>query len=94
MPDEISLRFTKHALERMFQRGISPAECELVFRNGNIIEEYQDDKPFPSKLLLGYSNARALHIVISIEGNIAHVITAYEPNTVIWDQKFERRSKK
>ncbi len=36
-----------HAIERMFQRDISEEAVELVVKNGEIIEEYLDDKPFP-----------------------------------------------
>lgn len=93
MNNEITLRFTRHALERLFQRAISPLECEIVFKNGKVIEEYLDDKPFPSQLRLGHTGFRTLHIVVAIEENIAHVITAYEPTTAIWDKKLERRKK-
>lgn len=30
---------------------------------------------------------------MSLDGNIAHVITAYEPIAAIWDKKLERRKK-
>ena len=93
MNDEISLRFTRHALERLFQREISPAECEFVFRNGKIIEKYPDDKPFPSELRIGHTGSRVLHVVVALEGHIAHVITAYEPTLAIWDKNLERRNK-
>jgi len=79
MNNGITLRFTRHALERLFQRAISPEECEIVFRTGKIIKEYQDDKPFPSQLYLGHPGHRPLHVVVAIEGDIVHVITAYEP---------------
>lgn len=91
MEENIVLRFTRHALERLFQRSISPAECEFAVRNGKIIREYPDDKPFPSKLYLGYTGLRMLHVVVSFEKNIAHVITAYEPTLEIWDNKLERK---
>ena len=93
MSNKIPLRFTRHALERLFQRKISPKECELVFQNGKIIKEYPDDKPFPSRLYLGHTGSRALHLVVSLDGNIAHVITAYEPIAAIWNKKLERRKK-
>lgn len=49
----MEIRFTKHVLERMFERDITPEECEYVALHGKVIEEYQDDSPFPSKLILG-----------------------------------------
>jgi hypothetical protein len=38
----------------MFERNISDEVVEKVIKNGKIIEEYLDDKPYPSFLILGY----------------------------------------
>jgi len=40
----------------MFQRDISECEVEYVILNGEIIEEYLDDKPYPSYLVYGAYN--------------------------------------
>jgi hypothetical protein len=91
MINKIELRFTRHGLERLFQRKISPKECERVYESGVIIEQYPDDKPFPSKLYLGVIDQRALHIVVATEEQIAHVITAYEPDSNLWESDFKTR---
>jgi len=52
-----------HAIERMFQRDISEKQVEEVIKNGEIIESYIDDKPYPSFLTLGYVDGIALHVV-------------------------------
>lgn len=40
-------------MERMFEREISESDVVAVIQNGQIIEEYSDDPPYPSQLLLG-----------------------------------------
>lgn len=88
----MELRFTRHALERLFQRGITPEECEKVFMEGDVIEKYPDDKPFPSKLISGTVKGRILHLVVSSEEEKCfHVITAYEPDRKVWNGNFTKR---
>lgn len=45
--------FRVHALTRMFERRISVADVRAVVAEGEVIQAYPDDKPYPSKLLLG-----------------------------------------
>ena len=49
----------------------------LAVNNGEIIEQYPEDFPFPSCLILGktYSN-QWIHLVMSDEGSMSRVITA------------------
>ncbi|QSZ42377.1 DUF4258 domain-containing protein [Sulfurimonas aquatica] len=46
-----------HAVERMFQRDIEDVDVEYVIKNGNVIESYTDDKPYPSYLSLEKNGA-------------------------------------
>lgn len=46
------LEYTRHALEKMFTRRISPDVVELVVKTGETVEDYPDDTP--SCLLLGF----------------------------------------
>ena len=48
------LVFRTHAVKRMFQRHISEKEVRHVIENGEIIEPYRDDTPYPSRLVLGW----------------------------------------
>jgi hypothetical protein len=48
-----SLRWTSHILKRIFQRGIRMDDVENALTNGEIIEQYPSDYPFPSCLVLG-----------------------------------------
>lgn len=90
----MELRFTRHALERMFQRGISPKNCENVFANGKIIESYPEDKPFPSELRVAIIDQKVLHVVICYDKIVAHIITVYEPDPHLWEDNFTKRRKK
>ena len=81
-----------HAIERMFQRDISEKQVEEVIENGEIIESYIDDKPYPSFLTLGYVDDMALHVVYAKdEENNVIVITAYKPNLTKWQEDLKTR---
>ena len=44
------IEWQRHSLERMLERNISRAAVIEVVLNGEIIEEYSQDKPFQSVL--------------------------------------------
>ena len=56
-----SLVFRVHAAKRMLQRGIRAVEVEAVVAQGETIEDYPEDTPFASRLLVGSPGGRALH---------------------------------
>jgi hypothetical protein len=88
-----SLHFSRHAFERMFQRGISPDAVVQVVASGEVIADYPDDQPFPSTLLLGFYENKPIHAVVahdSANGD-CHVVTIYWPNLTIWDETFKKR---
>jgi hypothetical protein len=79
-------------LTRCQQRNISYREIKEALKTGEIIEEYPDDYPYPSCLILGLtSNARHLHVVIGLGEGKLWLITAYEPDPVYWDETFKQR---
>ena len=90
-PSPPTVRFTRHALEKMYERGISPEACEKVARGGEVVESYPEDAPFPSELRMGRVNDRVLHVVVSFGAGALHVITAYEPDPARWDELFTKR---
>ena len=57
------LIFRVHAIQRMALRNISEAEVRAVLTTGEAIEEYPDDTPFPSRLVLGWVGSRPLNVV-------------------------------
>lgn len=46
-------------MERMFEREIAEPDVLDVMQNGQTVEEYSDDLPYPSQLLLGWCGGRA-----------------------------------
>ena len=90
-----SVVFSGHAVRRMFEWGFQTNEVLEVLRNGEMIAEYPEDKPFPSCLLLGISAARALHVVAALDRrtDTCYVITAYAPDPNRWREDFKTRRK-
>jgi hypothetical protein len=87
------LIFRIHALRRMFQRGISAADVHQALASGEEIESYPDDTPFSSRLVLGWSASRPLHVVAAEDREAGEtiVITVYEPDLNQWEPGFRRR---
>ena len=81
-----------HAIERMFQRNISEQQVQDVIIKGEVVESYSDDKPYPSYLVLGYSQGVAFHVVYAVdeEDNII-VITVYRPSLEKWQNDLRTR---
>ena len=77
----------------MFQRQISEADVRQVLDAGQVIEDYPDDTPYPSRLILGWIGSRPLHIVAvhNAADDETIVITAYEPDPKRWDAGFTVR---
>jgi len=90
-----AFRWTNHILERILRRGISTDDVESVLNNGEVIEQYPSDYPFPSCLVLGKTKTeKALHVVCGSNGSELWLITAYFPNPFEWSEDFKKRSEK
>ena len=93
--DESSLRWTNHILERLFQRNIRIDDVKNALLNGEIIERYPNDYPFPSCLLAGHTmTGQTLHVVCGSNGVELWLITAYFPDPNEWSEDFRKRRKK
>ena len=89
-----NIAMTKHANGRLRERDISIDNVKHAILYGEIIRQYEDDKLFPSCLLLGTTeNGDFIHIVASIDDEILYIITAYRPDKNEWesDLKVKRR---
>jgi hypothetical protein len=60
-----------------------------------LIIDYPDDKPLPSKLLLGFSEGRPIHVVFAYDATneTGYIVTAYIPDKNFWSNDFKTRSK-
>ncbi len=50
--------FSGHAIQRMFERAVGRDDVLAVIAQGETIAEYADDKPYPSRLLLGFAKTK------------------------------------
>jgi hypothetical protein len=77
----------------MFQRRISEGDVKHVLATGQVLENYPDDIPYPSCLVLGWSEGRPLHVVVAYnaEDDETIVITTYEPDPGRWDTDYKVR---
>jgi hypothetical protein len=88
--DEIIL--TRHAAKRVAERKIDVLAVVAVLKAGEVIAEYTDRVPQPSRVQLGWHEGRPLHVVSAVtpEGQTV-VITVYEPSPALWTPDFKRR---
>lgn len=86
--------YSKHAVDQTILRGISVLELEEAIANrSEVIEDYPNDKYWPSCLVLGFTYAgRPLHVHCSYASRpLVKIITIYEPDPGRWtDLKFRK----
>ena len=87
------LVFSGHAVQRMFERGITQEAIRTVIRTGQEIASYPDDRPFPSSILLGFVDGRPHHLVLALDSatETCHIITVYIPDPALWSSDFKTR---
>lgn len=86
-----TIQITTHALKRCRERNISLDDITNCIMNGEIIENYPDDYPYPTALVLEYKINKPIHVVAGIGNNKLWIITAYHPDTKCWNRNFKIR---
>jgi hypothetical protein len=78
--------FSQHAVDQSIIRRISVHEIREAFANGQVIENYPEDKYGPSCLIVGFTlTGRPLHIQCSYPSRpLVKIITLYEPDPDRW----------
>ncbi len=83
---------SEHAAMRFKQRGLKAKDIRAAVNSGEIIEQYPDDYPFPSCLIIGKSvDGKWIHVVMSDEGSMSRIITAYYPDPDKWSEDLKTR---
>jgi len=83
---------TRHTVNRCFERGIKYGQIKQAILNGEIIEQYPADHPYPSCLILNISTEnQPLHIVAGAGEGKLWIITAYYPSPVKWEDDGKTR---
>lgn len=84
LAEEDKFIISNHARVKMFQRNVSTKRIEYIIKQGEIIEEYIDDKPCPSCLILGFAKGIPYHIVVAQCADHIRVVTVYTPDEAKW----------
>jgi len=89
----MKLIYRQHAVKRMHERCITEEEVEHAISSGKAIENYPNDTPYPSTLLLGHAGTKTIHVVYAddVAEKIRIIITVYEPDPKIWHDDLKKR---
>lgn len=84
--DSDRFEFSKHAVDQTIIRSIGIDEVREAIRNGEIIEDYPDDKYGPTCLIYGKTNeGRPVHVQCSYPSrSVLKIVTVYEPEAERW----------
>ena len=87
--------FSAHALKVMFERNIQAVDVLETIKNGTLIKEYENDKPYPSSIYLKFVNERPIHVLVAQNSmdNVCIIVTCYEPDELLWDINFKNKIK-
>ncbi len=92
------LKFSSHAKNEMLSEEfgfISEDEVKEAIGSGEIVEEYSNDRPYPSCLVYGKTKrSRPLHVVCApvIGEELLVIITVYQPDPNRWiDFKWRKK---
>jgi len=82
-------------MQRMFERRVPEENVRQVLQSGEMIEDYSDEMPFPSRLISGRRGDRPLHVVVAenTKEDETIVITVYEPDPSQWKSGSRDRKK-
>ena len=90
--DKDNIHMTFHVSERCRKRNITSKSIIHSILNGEIIEDYPNDYPFPSALVLGCDTEdKKLHVVAGVGDDILWIVTAYYPDENWWESDFKTR---
>jgi len=93
---EKRIMYTEHALDEMNAEEdmISKDEVRQVIFQGEIIEDYPEDRRGHSCLMFGMSyKKRPVHVVCSPKEEYLGIITVYVPTENKWEKNFKTRKK-
>ena len=91
------LLFLPHAVRQMSrpERMITPSEVRSVVLDGEVIEDYPEDRRGHSCLIYGQGEQRRrIHVVCAPKDEYLAIITAYLPSENEWREDFKTRKTK
>lgn len=92
---EEQFEFSRHAVDQSILRQIRVHEIREAIANGQVIEDYPEDKYGPSCLIFGSTQAqRPIHVQCSCPSRpLVKIITVYEPDPQQWNNDFTQRKR-
>jgi len=93
--DCAEIKFSSHAIRRMFERDVEKDDVVRTVLTGEVIIEYLDDRPYPTFLMLGWVDNEPLHVLVAVEkeSRLCIVVTVYSPDPDLWEEGFKKRRK-
>ncbi len=83
-----SYRLTRHATMARLNRGIKMIQLKQALSDGEIIERYPDDEPYPSCLVIGWlETGDPLHIVVPEAKPFPNCVSSLYMNRMMNDGK-------
>lgn len=90
--DSQKVIISQHMLKRFSERHVKYRDIISVINSGEIIEQYPNDYPYPSCLILGLDiSGKYMHIVCGTDGEYIWIITAYYPSEDKWEKDLKTR---
>ena len=90
--EDNKIRWTEHVMLRLIKRHISRSDVKHALEIGEVIEQYPDDYPYPSCLVLGAAvSGEYIHIVCGVGELELWIITAYYPDRNEWTDDLRKR---
>jgi len=88
-----TILFRAHAVQRMFEREISPIKVRKALEAADVIEDYSAEMPEPSRLIMGFQGKRPFHVVTSENPEVDKitVVTVYIPDANKWKKDYRSR---
>ena len=86
-----TIQMTGHIYKRCRERNIRFDDIKRCIMYGEIIEDYPNDFPFPSALILECIYGKPIHVVAGIGDKLLWIITAYYPDSKKWENDYKTR---
>ncbi|MHB8370900.1 MAG: DUF4258 domain-containing protein [Leptospirales bacterium] len=85
--------WTYHANVRLLKRLISRQDIIVAVESYEILEDYPQDKYFPSCLVYLKNEGRVFHFVCALDviERKVWIVTAYQPDPQEWDTDYRKR---
>ena len=83
---------TSHANRQCIERVIDSSDILEVLQHGEIIEDYPDDHPYLSYLMLAFPKPdKPMHNCCGVEEGKNYIITVYYPTAEKWEEDMKTR---